>query len=125
MRTDIAHTWADALESGEYEQGRRALAVSDPGPVPGVRHCCLGVLCELAIADGVALDKTPAFDGTPRITYAYQASTLPEEVQEWAGMQTNEGTLQTSGLYNLSGLNDDGVPFPEIAAIIRANVEAL
>ena len=125
MRQAIANKWAEALESGEYEQGRRALAVSDPGPGPSLRHCCLGVLCELAIADGVALDKTPAYDGTPRITYANQASTLPEEVQEWAGMRTNEGTLQTSGLYTLSGHNDDGVPFSEIASIIRENAEAL
>ena len=124
MRQEIADKWAEALESGEYEQGRRALAVSDSGPVPSVRHCCLGVLCELAIADGVALDKAPAYDGTPRITYANQASTLPEEVQEWAGMQTNEGTLQTYG-NTLSGHNDDGVPFSEIAEIIRENVDTL
>ena len=124
MRTKIAAKWADALESGEYEQGRRALAVSDLGPGPSVRHCCLGVLCELAIADGVALDKTPANDGTPRITYANAASTLPDEVKDWAGMRTNDGTMPSSGTV-LAAHNDDGVPFYMIAKIIRDNADAL
>ena len=118
MRQEIATKWAEALESGEYEQGHGALAFSN-------RHCCLGVLCELAIADGVDVPKAPAHDGTIRITYGSQASALPDEVQEWAGMQTSEGTLPNSGRNTLAGHNDDGVSFSEIAEIIRENADAL
>ncbi len=39
-----------ALRSGEYEQTRGALAIVD-GPNAG--FCCLGVMCEEAIKDGV------------------------------------------------------------------------
>lgn len=39
--------WIAALESGEYPKGVGALRTSNGG------YCCLGVACELLVADGV------------------------------------------------------------------------
>lgn len=47
MKKEIADKWIAALESGEYKQGQNVLR-SDDG-----FYCCLGVLCELAVKEGV------------------------------------------------------------------------
>jgi hypothetical protein len=41
MDADLKAKWVEALRSGEYEQG--SLYLRKEG-----KHCCLGVLCELA-----------------------------------------------------------------------------
>lgn len=43
--------WCEALESGEYEQTKDCLHENGDG------YCCLGVACELAILDGVAIRR--------------------------------------------------------------------
>lgn len=44
-QNEILDDWADALESGDYTQGRSVLA---DHAVDGTwKHCCLGVLCEV------------------------------------------------------------------------------
>lgn len=42
----VIEKWVTALESGEYDQGRGYLNTN-------TGLCCLGVLCELAVQDGV------------------------------------------------------------------------
>jgi len=44
MDQDVKREWIEALRSGEYEQATGTLRkrASD-----GVKHCCLGVLCDL------------------------------------------------------------------------------
>ena len=52
----------------------------------GTQHCCLGVLCEIAIENGVVLDTyetVPGFDD--------ERAYLPFRVQEWAGMRDRYG----------------------------------
>lgn len=41
MQAELRDQWADALESGEYEQSRARLHDCEG------RHCCLGVLCRV------------------------------------------------------------------------------
>src|SRR4051812_18230243 len=51
MDTEVKGRWIDALESGDYEQGRSLLAiVADDGKR---KYCCLGVLCEVLGIPGV------------------------------------------------------------------------
>jgi hypothetical protein len=52
MRDTIRKRWTAALRSNEYQQGKGFL-VSRPNHDRGLRYCCLGVLCNLAIEDGV------------------------------------------------------------------------
>ena len=130
MRQEIATKWADALESGEYTQGVEALALVARGG--GVAHCCLGVLCELAIGDGVDVPKEslpddPALLGTP-IAYGrgQDFTGLPYEVLAWSGMYSNSGDMpEIGGFKTLAEANDSGVGFAEIAKIIRENAGEL
>lgn len=41
MKADLKKKWVEALRSGKYIQGRVYLAKNG-------KHCCLGVLCEVA-----------------------------------------------------------------------------
>ena len=46
MKKNIMKRWVSALRSGEFKQGKGALEAKG-------KHCCLGVLCELALVEGV------------------------------------------------------------------------
>lgn len=52
MRQDIAEKWAEALESGLYDQAKGVLHTVKEGKD---RFCCLGVLCRMAYRDGVGI----------------------------------------------------------------------
>ena len=129
MKTEIANRWADALESGEHTQAFGALTRSEDGS-KRTTHCCLGVLCELAIADGVDVPKRliPAHGRLSGYLALYGSAGehgyLPSEAQEWAGMRTSAGDFADDGR-SLSRLNDERVPFSEIANTIREHAEAL
>lgn len=47
----VAQKWVDALRSGEFQQttGKLGAVAADGSRA----YCCLGVLCEVAVADGV------------------------------------------------------------------------
>lgn len=47
LTKELRDKWATALRSGQYVQGRKALRTGYYG-TDEVRHCCLGVLCEVA-----------------------------------------------------------------------------
>ena len=129
MRTKIATMWADALESGEYEQGRSVLARSFPDG--RTEYCCLGVLCELAIEDEVDVPKRTAGaadgrgdDFVTQYGRDQEADLLPNEVRVWAGMQTRCGDASVMP-DSLVTLNDNGTSFARIADTIRDNADAL
>lgn len=123
MYADIAEKWAAKLESGEYPQttGTLRRRTADPG-TPPVGLCCLGVLCELAIEEG--LDIEVRADSDKYYTgYDGAISVLPITVQQWAGMHSENGQFKAGRC--LTEDNDGGASFTEIAATIRANVEVL
>lgn len=109
-----AQKWVEALESGEYEQGGGALCRDD-------EFCCLGVACDVALKNGVALkvDRDQSwvtFDGHPL--------TLPPAVQDWLGLRTEDGALCEGP--SLTDLNDwESHSFAEIAAVIRSEPPGL
>lgn len=47
MMHPLVDKWLNALESGEYQQGRGKLRTKDN------KFCCLGVLCDLAVKEGI------------------------------------------------------------------------
>lgn len=90
MATEPKAAWRRALESEEYAQSMAALH-------PDEGYCCLGVLCEVAKAQGV-------IDG-----YDRDLGEPPTEVMEWAG-------LDTAALAPLINMNDvDGMAFADIS----------
>lgn len=51
MNTELIRKWVTALRSGKFTQARTKLArINADGTMS---YCCLGVLCEIAVADGI------------------------------------------------------------------------
>lgn len=120
MNQEIAQRWASELESGKYLQGIGALHRRSANGEDS--YCCLGVLCSMAAEEGMVA-VTPGESG--RIVYDGNSGYLPDSVMAWADMRSFEGSFGFGEEYNLSHLNDGGVPFREIANIIREKQEEL
>jgi len=114
MNPEVKTKWIAALVSGEYKQGEGVLRDNENN------FCCLGVLCDLAVKDGLdvkvegLLDRAYQYDG--------RVGGLPQSVQRWAGMDGSMGNFyEENGEYEgcLADINDDGTPFTEIAKIIE------
>lgn len=76
LKPEIKARWLAALRSGDYKQGRNYLRSRGT-------HCCLGVLCELAVQDGIAYWQP----GVPDTLYTGKnyRSAIPQcEIQKWA-----------------------------------------
>lgn len=109
-----AQKWVDALRSGKYQQTQSVLHDSDG-------HCCLGVLCDVAINNGL---KTLTWHGGYREGYSCNGyeSVLPPEAMKWVGLKDDCGKYDGS---NLADQNDGGLSFDEIADLIEINAEEL
>lgn len=106
----------DALRSGEYAQGKNVLHQGD-------KFCCLGVLCDLAVRQGVAVDvgSKLIMRYGEIVTYDDNGSLLPDPVMEWAGLGAASPYI-FSAQRSLTGLNDGGRTFTEIADLIEADL---
>lgn len=116
MKKTIAEKWVKALRSGKYKKTTSQLCkVAQNG---NKSYCCLGVLTDLYNKE----------HGIPRTVYG---GYLKEEVRQWSGMNSVEGTIAGSGHYSgntLADLNDcenSKRSFKRIADIIEKNVENL
>ena len=112
MRKEIAEKWAAALRSGEYKQGKHRLVNAER-----TKHCCLGVLCEVAIEDGVPLETSGA-------SYDDNITMLPLRVRCWAGMASDHGSLGLE-MPSLMLQNESGTSFDQLADIIEGLWEKL
>jgi hypothetical protein len=113
MKEDIKARWLTALRDPAARQVAGRL-----GTVDG-RRCCLGVLCDIAVEDGV-IDPpgiVPRPETAPNVlTYAGNTSVLPPEVVAWAELENESPMVEGEAL---ATMNDDGVRFPAIAAEIE------
>ena len=131
MNGDIKDLWIDALLSGEYQQGTGQLHTQE---TDGTDYfCCLGVLTDLAIKNGVPLEieVQSADTGERRIAYNGCYEYLPRAVAEWAGVPTQGSyKIARSGgngvdlpalewTQSLAELNDQGFSFESIAEEIK------
>lgn len=115
MKEDIAQRWVDALRSGKYSQAKGSLQ-----KIGG--FCCLGVLCEIAVEDGIipapVVDKGEvAYGGDDELK---DTDLPPQSVEDWSGLDVRK-TYVVNGLdETLYGLNDDrGFTFNQIADVIE------
>jgi hypothetical protein len=116
MREDIKERWATRLEELDNDvQYKGRLRAGD-------KMCCLGVLCELAVEDGL---NFPVEDKKLYYAYGKQRETAfpPTEVPLWAGYANEAQAFNVdteNGKRNLWELNDvDGLNFDEIAVKVR------
>lgn len=81
MNPKIKEMWIEALESGEYKQGHGQLEKDG-------QFCCLGVLCDLAIKDGVEVERK-IDTVTGNMLYDGCTGILPASVYHWAEVQSS------------------------------------
>jgi hypothetical protein len=125
----VIEKWVAALESGEYKQTRGALYRSADHDGDPAGYCCLGVLCDLAVKEGVIDPPVVAFDKDRGMvaTYAESDTFLPVKVQEWVGIDEDNPWVDFERwgrevADNLALLNDEEeASFEEIADILRLN----
>ncbi len=110
MKEDIKEKWVAALRSGKYKQGKHRLK-------NGRKYCCLGVLCDIS---GLDEFKNRGDRGE---VYLNDIMILPQEVVNWAGLETsNPVIVQKDGIIALAELNDKGANFNTIADLIEAQL---
>ena len=108
---DIQTKWVEALESGDYKQGKTYLRDSED------RYCCLGVACEVM---GVEAVRHSTY-------YVYNNSDILLNNFDKLGLRSEHGHFEGCITYNdynylsLTHMNDKGLSFKEIATLIREN----
>lgn len=123
MNEEIGKKWVAALRSGEYDQGRGYLNANS-------NFCCLGVLCDLAVKEGVVAEHYYRMDGITRYGYGPadgfngEGALLPRGVKAWAGMSSVDGTIREES-DGLAAINDMGYSFSYIADLIEREMENL
>lgn len=118
MNPEVKGLWLTALRSGDYIQGQGRLHKVVGGQA---QFCCLGVLCEIAVGQGV-IPSARAFrfdDGNSEFEYGNSYVYLPPEVEEWACVD-QEGRVDTD--LSLTSMNDSGYNFDAIANVIEENL---
>lgn len=145
MKPSIATKWVKALRSGKYKQGKQALKTRSRKGI--VRHCCLGVLCELynkehknklktkiKNPDDIDLALAPGIDKC--YLFSNRSIMLPISVKNWAGLNDACGLLKKGDgysnnkfhwgtVFSLSEMNDEGATFNQIANFIEERYEDL
>lgn len=121
MDPRVRDRWQAALRSGDYRQGRGVLAriVVDDAATGDVsmQYCCLGVLCELAVEDGVVERVASANLVGYRAVGAVDDDDDPSfkfpplAVTEWAGLTTpNPDVSLPIGTRDDDDDDDDSAP---------------
>lgn len=82
---EIKQRWVEALRSGEYRQGFNKLCVIDSEDSDERLYCCLGVLCDLAVQDGVTRwNNDWQHQNQTFVSIETATALLPNSVIEWA-----------------------------------------
>lgn len=130
--TDVIQKWVTALESGEYKQVKGALQkeIDDNGTVG---YCCLGVLCDLAVKEGIIdppIDSEFVYEGSDG-DIRHEGAVLPRPVRQWAGIEWSNPGFDVDfedaygekiGNTSLADMNDQyDKDFTYIAQVIRQN----
>jgi hypothetical protein len=121
MNPEIKKLWTDALRSGEYEQTTGTLhKINQVDGEEKHSYCCLGVLCELAVKDGVVESKRHFGRDVGGYGPNGEVWFLPIPVREWAGMDSGDPEVEYGEYVNLASLNDaNKLSFTELADVIE------
>lgn len=127
MKHAIRERWVEALRSGRYKKVSGKLGVKQPDG--SVDNCALGVLCELAVLDGVtgrrayseyAMRAYSEDAMMSAMAYGGSLDTLPHSVQVWAGVTSGDPCVDSGDTTRtIAELNDaSDLEFDEIAKLI-------
>lgn len=137
MDPAIRVLWTTALRSGQYPQttgllcrtgDQRSFQCTCPSCVKRTAgYCCLGVLCELAVAAGIVERSNVDDETAPHAAYGiggdWSARALPSAVMRWAGLSSDDPAvvLPDGSSETLSCCNDvNRMTFLAIADVIDA-----
>ncbi|MFY1688157.1 hypothetical protein [Plantactinospora sp. WMMB782] len=116
MKSEVKQMWTAALRSGEYKQAKDRLKSKEG-------YCCLGVLCEVAVKEGVI---GPAqSDEHEEDEYFYPdgedraGGVLPNAVAEWAGLESPNPIVDGGTLVRRNDSERDGWDFNRLADLIE------
>ena len=122
MKREVMEQWVQALRSGKWKKGESRLESWDG------EYCCLGVLCWLAQADGVAVERTVErivnLDADT-IYYGGSCVHLPWSVMCWAGMGSGEGHYGAGEEDTLAFFNDRQPTWAPVIDLIEEKWEDL
>ena len=136
MNKEIKKLWVDALRGGEYKQGKLRLCNLSQDT-----YCCLGVLCDLAVKNGIIKPGIRTQDSSCGTVLQFgellSTETLPNEVMLWADLKRSNPLLSipedqafhelkseyNSLTYEITELNDDyEYDFNTFADLIEAQL---
>lgn len=86
-----------------------------------MEYCCLGVLCELAVEQGII--SPPEIMPDRQASYVGSRADLPLEVAKWAQLSLRNPKIKLGRAdASLAGVNDAHMPFFQIANLIEAQL---
>lgn len=118
MKPEVKKLWVEALRSGEYSQCVGTLA-------HGTCNCAQGVLCELAVKQGVVEKVSDiVVDGNAMYMYGSKESgfswaIVPPQVIEWSNYSAYVWVKHNGNVRTIGFLNDSGLSFLELADLIE------
>ena len=117
MKKEIKKQWIEALLSKDYKQTKGKLHDSNG-------YCCLGVLCQLhCLATSGQWKQLPNMTSEVKVySYLGEECTLPDEVVDWANLETEDYIEGENPITTLTRMNDDGKSFRQIALWIKNNI---
>lgn len=125
MNPDAKRLLIEALRSGDYKQGQQALCTVEP--IAGPHYCCLGVLCEVAIKQGIHVETSDDQLVGGGILRGYLDEGLkktgvpPRVVLDWAGIDEND--MPGNPVSLMINMNDhEGASFEVIADWVERNL---
>lgn len=107
-QSEFRTSWIAALRSDEYKQRRGQLCRVDGS------FCCLGVACELLVKEGMLERQGQGYRAGKELREGY----LPGRSCKFIGLRSRGGLPRGEEL-PLSGLNDTGKSFEEIATALE------
>jgi len=123
LTRDEKKDWLEALRSGEYKQGKGKLRRTVKGEV---RHCCLGVLCDLRDPEGWGTKSKHSWHDVKSDDVCTEDN--DRGIIDWDQADALLSISVPYGLrvtHRLAGLNDGGRSFEEIACFIENNMSCI
>lgn len=143
LKPEIKKVWLSALRSGKFRQCKSRLKKSTGVEGRGkYSYCCLGVLCEIVVWEGIISEPiwaTPRYHSGSEAKFDGREDELPSKVIRWAFQDVKKDiisfdvydrlvripaitTKSKNCIYTLADLNDSGYAFQRIADIIEKNL---
>jgi hypothetical protein len=130
MDPGVKAKWLEDLRSGNFRKGTNKLHKESKDDDGNVVHefCCLGVLCEQAVAEGVIERRKVGGTGTlgyPRYVYIDPQDNPeigsevypPKAVMDWAGLPSDNPNIAMDETADADIIRNEGCPTVSLATL--------